>query len=158
MNVEDIENIELRFLSRSDYEDLKAGMIEAYPSLEEPYWTEQEIESLIEKFPDGQIIIRVNGELAGCALSIIVDYDRFSDAHTYQEITANYTFESHDDEGDVLYGIDIFILPEFRGLRLGRRMYDYRKELVEKMNLKGIAFGGRIPEYHQYASEMSPKE
>ena len=60
--------------------------------------------------------------------------------------------------GDVLYGIDVFIKPEFRGLRLGRRLYDYRKELCEKLNLRGIAFGGRIPNYHKYAEEMSPKE
>jgi len=57
-----------------------------------------------------------------------------------------------------LYGIDIFIKSEFRGLRLGRRLYDYRKELCERKNLKGIAFGGRIPNYHNYAELMSPKE
>ena len=39
----------------------------------------------------------------------------------------------------------------FRGLRLGRRLYDYRKELCERLNLRGIAFGGRIPNYHKYA-------
>ena len=48
-------------------------------------------------------------------------------------------------KGNKLYGIDIFIRPKFRGLRLGRRLYDYRKELCEKLNLKGIVFGGRIP-------------
>ena len=26
------------------------------------------------------------------------------------------------------------------------------------MNLKGVAFGGRIPNYHKYADELSPKE
>jgi predicted amidohydrolase len=52
----------------------------------------------------------------------------------------------------------VFVKPNFRGLRLGRRLYDYRKELCEKLNLKGIAFGGRIPNYHKYANEISPKE
>lgn len=78
--------------------------------------------------------------------------------HTYREITANYTFDSHSPKGDVLYGIEVFIKPEFRGLRLGRRMYDYRKELAEKLNLRGIVFGGRIPGYHKYANEFSPKQ
>lgn len=58
----------------------------------------------------------------------------------------------------MLYGIDIFIKPGFRGLRLGRRLYDYRKELCEKLNLKGIAFGGRMPNYHKYAGQLSPKQ
>ncbi len=37
-------------------------------------------------------------------------------------------------------------------------MYDYRKEVCEKLNLRGIVFGGRIPNYHKFAKEMSPKE
>ena len=37
-------------------------------------------------------------------------------------------------------------------------MYDARKELCEKLNLKAITFGGRIPNYHKYADEVSPKE
>lgn len=120
---------------------------------------EKQIKSLIKLFPEGQVVIKVNGQLAGCALSIIVEYDDFEDTHTFQEITGEETFSTHTDDGDMLYGIDVFIKPEFRGLRLGgRRLYDYRKELCEKLNLKGIAFGGRIPNYHQYASKISPKE
>jgi predicted amidohydrolase len=58
----------------------------------------------------------------------------------------------------VLYGIDVFIKPDYRGLRLGRRLYDYRKELCEKQNLRGIAFGGRIPNYHKYSDSLTPKQ
>ena len=64
----------------------------------------------------------------------------------------------HNAEGDVLYGIEIFIKPQFRGLRLGRRLYDYRKELCEKLNLKSIAFGGRMPNFHKYSDTLTPKE
>lgn len=153
----DIENINLRYLTADDYEELKMAMKEAYPQMAEPYWNKEQIETLINKFQEGQIIITVNGELAGCALSIIVDYRLFEDNHTYREITGNYTFSTHTDEGDILYGIDIFIRPKFRGLRLGRRLYDYRKELCERLNLKGIIFGGRIPNYHKYQDQLSPK-
>lgn len=96
--------------------------------------------------------------MAGCALSIIVDYDKFDDHHTYSEITGNYTFDTHSSDGDILYGIDVFIKSEYRGLRLGRRLYDYRKELCENLNLRGIAFGGRIPNYHKHADNTTPKE
>src|SRR5690606_32323409 len=60
--------------------------------------------------------------------------------------------------GDALYGIDVFIKSDYRGLRLGRRLYDYRKELCERLNLRGIAFGGRIPNYHKYEEQLSPKD
>ena len=42
-----------------------------------------------------------------------------------------------------------FVHPDYRDLRLGRRLYDARKELCENMNLRGIVVGGRIPGYHK---------
>mgnify|MGYP003635782862 FL=1 len=156
--IKTIENIELQYLTIDDYQALKEAMIEIYTNMENTYWEESQIQSLIHKFPQGQVVIKINGQLAGCALSIKVDYTNFDETHTYEDITGNFTFSTHDEEGDVLYGIDVFIKSEFRGLRLGRRLYDYRKELCETLNLKGIVFGGRMPNYHKFASEISPKE
>lgn len=116
------------------------------------------IEKLINRFPEGQIVIKADGVVVGCALSIIVKYDKFGDQHTYQQITGNYTFKTHYSKGDVLYGIEVFIHPDYRGLRLGRRLYDARKELCEELNLRAIVFGGRISQYHAYADEVTPKE
>ncbi|MGB5264284.1 MAG: carbon-nitrogen hydrolase family protein [Lutimonas sp.] len=158
MKPSEIENIELSYLQLEDYQELKTAMIQAYKSMPEAYWRESQIESLIDKFPEGQVVIKINGSIAGCALAIIVNYDGISDIHTYKDITGNFTFRTHTYDGDVLYGIDVFIMPQFRGLRLGRRLYDYRKELCEKLNLRGIAFGGRIPNYHKYSDKLSPKE
>lgn len=153
-----INNIDLEYLTIADYQELKEAMISAYTSMPGSYWKESHIESLLKKFPEGQVVIKVNGNIAGCALSILVDFDRFGPDHTYKEITGDYTFNTHKPKGDTLYGIDVFVKHEFRGLRLGRRLYDYRKELCEKKNLKGIVFGGRIPGYHEYSDTMSPKE
>lgn len=156
--MKEIENIELTYLSMDDYAEFKEAMISAYKTMPEAYWKEKQVKTLIDKFPEGQAVIKVNNQLAGGALSIIIDYKKFENKHTYNEITGNYTFNTHDPNGDILYGIDVFIKPEFRGLRLGRRLYDYRKELCERLNLKGIVFGGRIPNYHKYADSISPKE
>ncbi|TDQ17518.1 putative amidohydrolase [Algoriphagus boseongensis] len=153
-----IDSIHLEYLKLSDYQELKEAMISSYRSMPDAYWKESHIDTLISKFPEGQVALKVNGQLAGCALSIIVHEDKLEGEHTYLDITENFTFDSHSNEGDLLYGIDVFIKPEFRGLRLGRRLYDYRKELCEKLNLKGIVFGGRIPNYHRYAEEFTPKE
>ena len=156
--MKDIDNIALDFLKFDDYDELKQAMIESYAHMPEAIWKENHIQTLVDNFPDGQVVIKINNEFAGCALSIIVDYDLFDNKHTYKDITGNFTFNTHTAKGDVLYGIEIFIRPKFRGLRLGRRLYDYRKELCERLNLKGIVFGGRIPNYHKYATEISPKE
>ena len=58
----------------------------------------------------------------------------------------------------ILYGIEIFIRPEFRGKRMGRRLYDARKLLCENLNLKSIMAGARIPNYGLYENVMSTKE
>lgn len=156
--MENIDNIEIVFLQNEDYDDIKNAMLEVYTNMSQAYWEKEQIQTLIKKFPEGQVGIKIDGELAGCALSIIIDHIKFDNKHTYRQITGNATFNTHNPKGDVLYGIDVFIRPKFQGMRLGRRLYDYRKELCERLNLKSIIFGGRIPNYHTYADKMSPKE
>ena len=154
----EIEKVELKYLTIKEYKQLRTIMEKAYAVLPDAAWAREEIQALIKRFPEGQIAIHINGQLAGCALSIIVDYSKFKDTHTYEQITGKYTFDTHDPDGNILYGVDVFVAPQFRGLRLGRRMYDYRKELCEELNLEGIMFGGRLPKYHEYADTMTPKQ
>ncbi len=156
--MQEIENIELKFLTMDDADALQEAMQLSYANIPDAHWEKSQIKTLIDKFAQGQVVIKIDGELAAAALSIVVEYEQFSHHHTYSEITGDYTFSTHSDHGDILYGIDIFVKPKFRGLRLGRRLYDYRKELCEKLNLKGIAFGGRIPNYHKFAEQLTPKE
>ncbi|TYB79128.1 bifunctional GNAT family N-acetyltransferase/carbon-nitrogen hydrolase family protein [Bizionia myxarmorum] len=157
MDIQKIENIELKYLTVGDYEELKSATLEAYGGVLNSYWKEQHIRDLTAKFPEGQVVIKIDGDIAGCALSIIVDFNSIDDEHTYEDIIAGESFRNHDPDGDVLYGIDVFIKPKYRGLRLGRRLYDYRKEVCENLNLKGIVFGGRMPNYHQH-KHLTPKE
>lgn len=150
--------IEIKNLDIIHYKELMETMKAAYPNWQGSYWSFYTIENLISKFKEGQYVILVDGKVAGCALSIILDYEKYGDLHTYKQITGNYTFSTHDENGDVLYGIEVFIHPDFRGMRLGRRLYEARKDLCEKRNLRAIIMGGRIPGYHRYAGEMKPKE
>ena len=150
--------IDVRNLAIEDYKTLKESMIQAYASLGGQYWKEESLQRLIEKFPEGQIVLLHNGKVVGCALTLIVNYEKFGDDHTYRDITGNFSFETHDPKGDTLYGIEVFVHPEYRGLRLARRLYDARKNLCESMNLKMIIAGGRIPKYGMYSDKLSPKE
>ncbi len=152
-----INKVELRNLHMEDYDQL-AGSFKRIYGNSDVFWTHKQIKKLIDIFPEGQVVVVADNEIVGCALSIIVDYDMVKGDHTYAQVTGNETFNTHNPQGNILYGIEVFIHPGYRGLRLGRRMYEYRKELCEKLNLKAIMFGGRIPNYHKYADKMRPKE
>ncbi len=148
----------LRNLTKEDYDSLIKSMGEAYSSIDEELWQRREITRLLNLFPEGQICIEIDGKVVAVALSLIVNYSKFGDNHTYSQITANETFTTHDPKGDVLYGIDVFVHPDYQGMRLGRRLYDARKELCENLNLKSIIAGGRIPGYKDYADTLTPKQ
>lgn len=150
-------NLTLRNMKLSDYEELEELMQLAYHSLADASWEKRNIKKLLSKFPEGQLCIEVDGKMVAVALAIIVDYKKYGDNHTYDEITGSETFSTHDDSGDVLYGVDVVVHPDYRGLRLGRRLYDARKELCENLNLRAIMAGGRMPLYSKYAKDMTPR-
>jgi predicted amidohydrolase/GNAT superfamily N-acetyltransferase len=154
----EINKVELRNLRIEDYKELKISMQQAYSDFENSFWSENDIENLLKIFPEGQLVVLVDGKVVGSALSLIVREEMVLARHNYAEITGNYTFSTHDPNGDILYGIDVFIHPKYRGLRLGRRLYDTRKELCEQLNLKAIVFAGRLPRYTEHAKDITPKQ
>ena len=158
MENQNISKIQVRPLQIEDYSQLAQSFRRVYADGSDVFWTKEQIVTLLCIFPEGQVVTVVDDKIVGCALSIIVDYDLVKGDHTYAKVTGNETFKTHNPNGNILYGIEVFIHPEYRGLRLARRMYEYRKELCEKLNLKAIMFGGRIPNYHKYADKLRPKE
>ena len=147
-----------RTLEMGDYDRIVEIMHKCYPMMKGDIWLKSQIKKLIKIFPEGQICVEDHGKVVAFALSIIVDYKKYGDSHSYEQIIDDSNFGTHDDEGDVLYGIDVCVDPDYRGMRLGRRLYDMRKELCEKLNLRSIVAGGRIPNYHKYKDEYTPKE
>jgi predicted amidohydrolase/ribosomal protein S18 acetylase RimI-like enzyme len=147
----------LRRLSMEDFRDVRAIFETAYADMGGS-WTREQIAALIDVFPEGQICIADKGRVIALALSLIVKYSDWGDKHTYAEITGDGTFSTHDPDGDTLYGVDVIVHPEYRNLRLGRRLYDARKELCDQLDLRAIVAGGRIPNYHKYADKMTPRQ
>lgn len=149
--------LHLRTVNMSDYEDIKEIMDRVY-SHAGGSWTRKEFKSMLKYFPQGQICIEDNGKVVAAAFSLIVAYSKFGDNHTYKEITGDGMLTTHDPDGETLYGIDVFVHPEYQGMRLGRRLYDARKELCENLNLRAIIAGGRIPGYQDHSEKLTPRQ
>jgi len=156
--IDEIEHkLETRHLRLDDYSAIRDISNRVYKGVASP-WTEDQIATLIKLFPEGQVCIEDNGKPVAIALSLIVDFSLFGEQHSYYQIVGNGTFKSHDADGDYLYGIDVSVDPNYQGMRLGRRLYDARRELAESLNLKGILLGGRISGYHKLSDQMTPQQ
>ena len=127
-----------------------------FPGMET--WDEGELDALIERFPEGQLGVEVDGRLVATALSLVVDVDEYGADHAYADVVGEDVVEHHDAGGDTLYGIEVAVDPAFQGMRIGRRLYEERKALCRRLNLRRTVIGGRLPGYHKRAGEMTAQE
>lgn len=157
MREENETHLILRVIEQEDYAQVAELMDLVYADIGGA-WPKETIQALIKAFPDGQICIEDNGKIVAAALTIKVDYHRYSFVHKYRDLVSDQHIARHNEKGDALYGLDVFVHPDYRDFRLGRRLYDARKELCRALNLKAILAGGRIPGYNRHANECSVAE
>lgn len=148
-------SLEQRVLTIEDFEEVKALQLKVFKGMEA--YTKQQFRSQLKHFQDGQIGIFFDGKLVASCSSIMIDLDEYTDRHTWEDIADNGFIRNHDPDADTLYGIEIMVDPEYRDMKLGRRLYDARKDLCKQMNLKRILVGGRLPNYGKYQDKMDIK-
>lgn len=96
-------------------------------------------------FPQGQFVAEFDGRIVGHCATFRIDEAIAMAPHTWSQITGGGFAARHDIKGNWLYGMEACVDPDFRGLRIGRRLYDLRKRLCVELDLHGIVFAGRIP-------------
>lgn len=148
--------IHVRQLTMEDFDSLIEMQQACFPGMAP--WTREQIESQLRVFPEGQFAVEYEGKLVASASSLVVEFGHYTEWHNWKAISDNGYITNHDPNGDTLYGIEIMVDPEFRELKLSRRLYDARKELCRERNLARIIIAGRIPGYGQYAEEMRARE
>lgn len=139
-----------------DIEPLIALQRRVYPEI--PSWSAEQMHHQLEVFPQGQLIAEVGDQLAGCASSLVITWDDWAEYHSWDEITASGSFDSHNPMGRTLYGAEVFVNPELRGSGIGHALYEGRRDICRRMNLKRIIACGRMPGYHRFADRMTPEE
>jgi predicted amidohydrolase/ribosomal protein S18 acetylase RimI-like enzyme len=111
------------------------------------------IRGQINNFPEGQFVAEYEGRVVGYCGTFITEERIALGPHTWMEITGGGFASRHNPGGDVLYGMEVVVDPDFRRLRIGQRLYRKRRELCQLFELKGIAFGGRMPGYARRAAQ-----
>ncbi|MDI1306771.1 GNAT family N-acetyltransferase [Flavobacterium sp. AED] len=111
----------------------------------------------IKIFPEGQIVVEKDGIIVGSA-STMRSFFQIADK-TYLETTDNLWITSaHVPDGDWMYGIDMGVLPEYRGLGLSREMYLVRQEVCKSLGLKGQIIAGMTIGYGRVKDKMTIEE
>ncbi|MCS3904248.1 putative amidohydrolase/ribosomal protein S18 acetylase RimI-like enzyme [Methylohalomonas lacus] len=124
----------------------------------EPPYTPAQIKGQINNFPDGQFVAEFEGKVVGYCATFIADESVALQPHTWDEITADGFASRHAPDGDYLYGMEVFIDPDYRKMRIGQRLYNERKKLCQYLRLKGIVFGGRLPGLSRRIKEVGSPE
>jgi predicted amidohydrolase/ribosomal protein S18 acetylase RimI-like enzyme len=103
------------------------------------------IRGQINNFPQGQFVVTVGDSVVGYCATFQIAGKVCLKPHTWTEITGNGYASRHNPDGDWLYGMEVCVDPDYRGYRIGQRLYNARKKLCQSLNLKGIVFAGRLP-------------
>ena len=149
------KKIIIRNIEREDFDNIIALQNICFPNMSP--WKLDQLESHVRTFPDGQMCVELDGDIIGSCSSLIVNFDDYLEQHTYSEITDKGYIRNHNPRGGNLYGMEVMVHPDFRRMKIGRRLYEARKRLAEQRNLKSIIVGGRIPGYHNYSEKLSPR-
>lgn len=152
--------VKVRRWRKEDIPALIACHKAAYPDYPEAggHYNERSYRLQQAAFPEGQFLLEYESQIVGYATSLIVQLDDVSHTYRYPEITGAGTFSTHTPSGDTLYGADIAIHPDYRGRGLATLLYEQRKKLLKRYNLRRMVAYGRIPGYSDYAGKLTPQE
>ncbi len=150
-----MSQVKIRRYTLEDYDQLLDVQKEAFPPPfpEELWWTREHIRSHVETFPEGAILAEIDGIVVGSATSLIIQYD--GKPHIWDEVAdRGFIRNSHQPNGDSLYGIDVCVRPSYRGKGIAQALYQARKEIVQELGLTRFLAGCRIPNYHEHANTL----
>jgi predicted amidohydrolase/GNAT superfamily N-acetyltransferase len=152
--------VHIRQASSEDIDHLIEMNHRAFPLMAEEnvVWSPRQLENHQRLFPQGQLVAEVDGRVVGAVASLIIASGRDPyRAHTYAGITDGGYFHNHDASGDTLYGADVYVDPDFQGRGIGAALYEARRRLCRRLNLRRIIAGGRLAHYADHADSLTPE-
>jgi len=140
---------------------LEAVQRAAFPTLaEDEIITAAHYAAHIRRFPEGQLaVLNAAGQVVACSTDFrtnAVNFDAFE--HRYIDAVAHNWLSHHDPQGQWLYGADIGVLPAYRRRGLARRLYEARRDVIRRLNLRGHVAGGLLRGFSAYQATMSVEE
>lgn len=109
--------------------------------------TRDKFESRLKLFQQGFFLAYKDGNIIGASTSERIDYDPSNPPTSWEKITDNGYIKAHNPEGNSIYVVSIGAESRSGG---GSALVQAQKKLVEKLGLKYLILGARIPGYDEY--------
>jgi GNAT superfamily N-acetyltransferase len=148
--------IKVREMRLEDCAAIRALQRVAAPYM--PSWTLKQLESQRHAFPEGQMVAVCEGQVVGVASSLVLHWDDYSAQPSWRGITAEGHFTTHDANGRTLYGADLVVDSSRRGFGVGRALFQARRRLCRRRNLKRIIATARLPGYRAAREALTPEQ
>lgn len=113
-----------------------------------------------ELFPEGNFVAisTDNQKLVGLGSGFLINFDFENPQHDFSEMIGYGYYTNHNPDGEWYYGADITVHPQYRRRGIGALLYEARKNVIKRLNRKGLVAGGLIPGFSQYKHKMSAEE
>jgi GNAT superfamily N-acetyltransferase len=149
----------VRSVRPEDFSQITELTRKVYP--ESMPWKEPQLASQHEVFPDGQLaaVESDTQHLVGLALSLIIRWDDYNLTDSWLDFTNYGMFTNHDPvSGRTLYGAEVMVDPAAQRRGVGSKLYQARRELVERLGLRRIRAAARLRGYHRHAKRLSAEQ
>lgn len=121
------------------------------PFPEDLLWNRDHLKRHLELFPEGQFVALSGEEVVASASATRISEVNWQSHGSWDETVGGPFLGTIDSAGYTLYGLDISVHPEYRGLGIGRGLYDRRFQLVTELGLTRYGTACRIPDYEAYS-------
>jgi len=103
------------------------------------------------------LILDGQGKVIADSTSMRVSSEWAMRPHRWSEITGHGTLAPHDPQGEVFYGVDLAVDPDYQGMGLAHILYAARVALATQMGCKSFVAGARMPGYHLASDLLTPE-
>jgi len=123
------------------------------PFSEELLWKEAHLRRHLQVFPEGQFVALHGKDVVASASSTRISETTWQAHRSWEETVGGFFISNFDPRGTTLYGLDISVHPDFRGLGIGRSLYNLRFELVRSLKLARYGTACRLPDFRSLHRE-----
>jgi GNAT superfamily N-acetyltransferase len=115
------------------------------PFPEDHLWQPHHLAGHLKLFPEGQFVAVKDEMVVASSSAILIAQAAWLAPKTWDEITGGLDLTGHSPKGNLLFGVDISVHPDYRGLGIARQLYQARFDLVRRLGLTSFVTLCRLP-------------